>query len=103
MTISLYINIPKNWSIKTEHILLPRTGRTKKIWTVEERKKANINYCKKYRQKNKEAYRKAERERKKLARKNLKVFTAKKTNFNWLKIELVLNLTEKGKETKQLT
>ena len=80
MTISLYINIPKNWSIKTEHILLPKMGRTKKIWTVEERKKANINYCKKYRQNNKEAYRKAERERKKLARENLKVFTAKKKN-----------------------
>ena len=79
MTISSYKkNIPKKWSIKTEHILLPRTGRTKKIWTVEERKKANINYCTKYRQKNKEAHRKAERERKKLARENLKVFTANK-------------------------
>ena len=81
MTISLYINIPKNWSIKTEHILLPKMGRTKKIRTVEERKKANINYCKKYRQKNKEAYRKAERERKKLARKNLKSIYSQKNKL----------------------
>ena len=78
MTISLYINIPKNWSIKTEHILLPKMGRTKKIRTVEERKKANINYCKKYRQKNKKAYRKADWERKKLARESLKYLEPKK-------------------------
>ena len=53
-------------------------GRTKKIRTVEERKKANINYCKNYRQKNKEAYRKADRERKKLARESLKYLEPKK-------------------------
>ena len=75
--------------------------RAKKIRTVEQRKKANINYCKKYRQKNEEAYRKADRERKKLARESLKYLEQKNTNFNWLKIELVLNVIEKGKE--QLT
>ena len=88
---------------KPNKILLPRTGRTKKIRTVEQRKKANINYCKKYRQKNEEAYRKADRERKKLARESLKYLEQKNTNFNWLKIELFLNVIEKGKETKQLT
>ena len=37
--------------------------RTNKTGTEEEKKKANINYCKKYREKNKEVYRKADRER----------------------------------------
>ena len=53
-------------------------GRTKKIQTVKERKKANINYCKKYRQKNKKAYRKTDWERKKLARESLKYLEPKK-------------------------
>ena len=52
-------------------------GRTKKIRSVEERKKAH-NYCKKYRQKNKEAYRKADIERKKLTRESLKYLEPKK-------------------------
>ena len=45
---------------------------------VEERKKANISYCKKCWQKNKEAYRKADRERRKLARESLKYLEPKK-------------------------
>ena len=52
--------------------------------------------------KSKEAYRKADRERKKLARESLKYVQPKNTNFNWLKIELFFNFIEKGKETKKV-
>lgn len=42
---------------------------TKRIGTKDEKKKANINYCKEYKKnkKNKEAYRKVDRERTKFA------------------------------------
>ena len=46
--------------------------------------------------KNKEAYRKGDREKKKLARESLKYLQPKNSNFNLLKIELVLNFIEKG-------
>ena len=73
-------------------------GRTKKIQTVEERKKANINYCKKYQQKNKEAYRKVDREQKKLACESLKYLEPKKYQLQLTKDRA--RLIEKGKETK---
>ena len=55
-------------------------SRTKRIGTKYEKKKANINYCKEYKKnkKNKEAYRKVDRERKKLTRENLKYLQPKK-------------------------
>ena len=52
--------------------------------------------------KNKEAYRKADRERKKLARESLKYLQSKNTNFNWLKIGFFFNFIEKRKETKKV-
>ena len=78
-------------------------GRTKKIRTIEESKKANINYCKNYRQKNKEAYRKADRERKKLARERLKYLEPKKYQLQLAKYRARSQRNRKGKETKQLT
>ena len=51
--------------------------RTKKIRS-EEKKKANINYGKKYREKNKEVYRKADKERKNLAGESLEYLQPKK-------------------------
>ena len=78
--------------------------RAKKIQTVEQRKKANINYCKKYRQKNKETYRKADRERTKLARESLRYLEPKKYQLQLAKdrARSQLNRERKRNETIDL-
>ena len=84
-------------------------SRTKKIQTVEERKKANINYCKKYRQKIRKPIEKPTENVRNWLPKELAPnwpqklapnWPQKNTNINCLKIELVLNVIEKGKEAK---
>ena len=76
-------------------------SRTKKIQTVEERKKANINYCKKYRQKIRKPIEKPTENVRNWPPKELAPnWPQKNTNINCLKIELVLNVIEKGKEAK---
>ena len=73
-------------------------GRTKKIRTVEERKKVNINYCKKYRQKIR-----TPTERNKLARKSLKHLESKKYKLQLAKDRARSQRNGERKETKQLT
>ena len=73
-------------------------GRTKKIRRVEERKKVNINYCKKYRQKIRKPI-----ECKKLARKSLKYLEPKKYKLQLAKDRARSQRNRERKETKQLT